>query len=378
MKQARILIAADLVPSETNFEKFEKGTMEDLLGEELAELWKGADYRIVNLEVPFIDGGKPIKKSGPNMSAPTRCFTGLRTLKVSCAAIANNHIMDFGADGLKNTIGLLDAAGIQHTGTGMDRREADKGIDVDINGIRLGIYACSEHEFSAAGIHTPGANAIGVNTCLRIAELKKSTDYVIVLFHGGKQHYPYPTPEQQFRCRSFADAGADLVVCQHSHCVGCEETYNDSTIVYGEGNFISDYQNDECWETGLLIELRLEQENKIDSSIIYHPIHKNEHATSCASGETGHQIMDGFYARGKALDRVEAMFIEETQKESLAFLRCLAGWSRWLRGIDRILLKDALIKRKYSAKSRLLPLGVMLCETNWEVTESALRRENGS
>lgn len=76
-----------------------------------------------------------------------------------------------------------------------------------------------------------------------------------MLYHGGREFYRYPSPGLQHRFRRMADKGADLVVAQHTHCVGCCEKYNNSTLVYGQGNFIFDYGDDEYWNTGLLIEV---------------------------------------------------------------------------------------------------------------------------
>ena len=63
------------------------------------------------------------------------------------------------------------------------------------------------------------------------------------IINGGKEHYRYPSPDLQKICRKFIDKGADLVVCQHSHCIGCEEKYNHGTIVYGQWNFLFDRSN---------------------------------------------------------------------------------------------------------------------------------------
>lgn len=59
-----------------------------------------------------------------------------------------------------------------------------------------------------------------------------------MLYHGGKEYYRYSSPNLQKTCRKMTEKGADLVLCQHSHCIGSYEEYNDSTILYGQGNFI--------------------------------------------------------------------------------------------------------------------------------------------
>ena len=98
-----------------------------------------------------------------------------------------------------------------------------------------------------------------------IANLKDECDYVIVLYHGGKEYYRYPSPILQKVCRKMCDKGADLVICQHSHCIGCREEYKGSEIVYGQGNFIFvGTSNNEYWNNALLIELKLEDEASIE------------------------------------------------------------------------------------------------------------------
>ena len=70
--------------------------------------------------------------------------------------------------------------------------------------------------------------------------MKEKCDFVFVLYHGGKEFYRYPSPEVQRICRRMVDKGADLVVTQHTHCIGCREDYLSGVIIYGQGNFIFD------------------------------------------------------------------------------------------------------------------------------------------
>src|SRR5690606_29065463 len=119
--------------------------------------------------------------------------------------------------------------------------------------IKIGFYVCAEHEFSIASVDSPGANPFDPLESLdHIADLKNECDYVVVLYHGGKEHYRYPSPYLQKVCRKMADKGANLVICQHSHCIGCFEVYKDSTLVYGQGNFIFNKHDNEYWKTSIL------------------------------------------------------------------------------------------------------------------------------
>ncbi len=63
-------------------------------------------------------------------------------------------------------------------------------------------------------------------------------DKIIVILHGGIEYYPFPSPELQDKCHFLIEEGADIIVCQHTHCAGCIEEYLNGYIIYGQGNLI--------------------------------------------------------------------------------------------------------------------------------------------
>ncbi len=316
---AKILIMGDMVPTTTNFELFSEGIAENIIGTELVKLFKNADYRILNLEVPLTDKNVPISKWGVNLSAPTLTIQGIKALNINYAGLANNHIMDQGDEGLFSTIHLLQANDILFSNVGKNLSEAEQGKIVTINGIKLGIYACVEHEYSCADENKAGANPFEpINTYIQISQMKKACDHLLVLYHGGKEHYRYPTPGLQKSCRKFVESGADLVICQHSHCVGCEEQYLNGTIIYGQGNFLFDYLQEECWYDGLLVEWTISKEN---SSINYIPIVRDGNRVAKADMDKGRKILDGFQRRSEEAKDKEILRLkfEQLCKENYLF-----------------------------------------------------------
>lgn len=196
-----ILIGADLVPTRSNIDLFASGDIQTLLGEELNNTLQNADYRIFNLEVPLTDREKPIPKCGPNLIAPTKCVEGYKSMHVDLLTLANNHILDQDQQGLVSSCSVLDDAGIAYTGVGQTPEEAAKPYIFECDGKKIGVYACSEHEFSIVSEYTAGENPIDLlETPDHIAALKAECDYVIVLYHGGKEHYRYPSPNLQKVC----------------------------------------------------------------------------------------------------------------------------------------------------------------------------------
>ena len=318
-----ILIGADLVPTKSNISLFESGNVEKLLGNELAACLNKADYRIFNLEVPLTDWERPIRKCGPNLIAPTKCIAGYQAMGVDLLTLANNHILDQDQQGLESTVRTLNQAGIAYTGVGSTLEEAVKPYLFTCDGKRIGVYACAEHEFSIVTERSAGANPIDLlETPDHVAELKKQCDYVIVLYHGGKEHYRYPSPNLQKVCRKLVEKGADLVVCQHSHCIGCEENYLHGTIVYGQGNFLFDDDDSDFWQTSLMISIGENFE------IAYIPLERKDNSVNLAQGETEETILEQFHFRGKQI--TEAGFIEVeykrfSEKMQSSYLTALSG-----------------------------------------------------
>lgn len=293
-----ILIGADIVPTKSNLEQFAKGDIGFLVGEHIISLFQEADYRILNLEVPLADRATPIDKGGHNMIAPTSSAAAIKALDIDLLTLCNNHILDQGAEGLSSTIDCLDGLGIAHVGAGKSLEEAQAPFYFTQGGRRIGVYACAEHEYSIAGSARAGANPFDPLESLdHIKDAKGQCDYLIVLYHGGKEHYRYPSPNLQRTCRKIVEKGADLVVCQHSHCVGCEEHYRGATIVYGQGNFLFDLCSNEYWDSSVLVRI------SDDFSIDYVPIVRHENAVRLASEDDAQRILGDFGRRSEEITR---------------------------------------------------------------------------
>ena len=113
---------------------------------------------------------------------------------------------------------------------------------MSIQDIKIGFIGLSEHEFSLATEESWGANPLDLIDYIRNIKANSSEyDYLVVLLHGGSEHYPFPSPRLMETCRFLVEEGANAVVCQHSHCAGCYEEYLGRHIVYGQGNLSVSY-----------------------------------------------------------------------------------------------------------------------------------------
>lgn len=362
-----IIIAGDLVPTKSNIELFKNGESNKLLGDELFSLWSSVDIKIINLESPITDQIKPISKKGPALSIPTEALTGIVSLKPSLLNLANNHILDQSFEGLYNTMEILKDSKIPFVGAGKNTDQSSKPYIIESESMKLGVYSCSESEFSIATSTQPGANPFDPFESLdHIKDLKSKCDYVIVLYHGGKEHYRYPSPYLQKVCRKIVEKGADLVVCQHSHCVGAYEIYNNSTIVYGQGNFIFNKYDNEFWNNSILVDIKIEKGFKVD----YIPIVATGKGIRLAKDNKKKEILHSFHERSAKIrdkDFIEKNY-EEFAKENIDnYIRKFLDFGKWKSRIDRKILKGYLLNKKINKEYLLAVENYIECEAHREL-----------
>lgn len=321
---AKILIGGDLVPTESNYEYFINKNIETIIGKELKKIFDIHDFKIFNLEVPLTQNYTPIRKWGVNLLAPPTTINGIKEMGIDFVCLANNHILDQGVQGVKSTLEILQENRIAYAGGGMSLYDAKKTYSFELDNVCIGLYCCTEHEFSIATDHSAGANPFdSINSFDHVEQLKEQSDRVIVLYHGGKEHFPYPTPYLQKVCRKFIEKGADMVICQHSHCIGCEEKYLDGTIVYGQGNFLFDYLDIECWNNGLLISLNVDVDKM---EVEYIPVIRNRNCVRIANDNEATELLKDFMIRSDCIIEekfIQAQFEQMALKESDMYLESL-------------------------------------------------------
>lgn len=372
-----IIIGADFVPTQSNYDLFINGDSQQLVGENLLNLFQQADYRVFNLEVPLTNDKNPILKQGPNLIAPEACVMGYKALGVDLLTLANNHILDQGVEGLFRTIELLTDSGISWVGAGKNVSEAAAPFFFELHGKRIGVYACAEHEFSIATSSVPGANPFDpLEATDHISHIKKDCDFLIVLYHGGKELYPYPSPQLQKRCRKLVEKGADIVICQHSHCIGSKEEYLKGTIIYGQGNFLFDNSNNELWKTGLLIKI------DEDFSIAYIPIVKKGNVVRLAEKEEKEKILYAFFQRSEAIRQenfVEEEYNRLADKVFDNYLLCFSGKESFLfRAVNRLTngrLRKWMMGRRYGISQRIRIQNYIACEAHNELFLRGLKND---
>lgn len=267
----RLIIMGDFVPNERVADAFTHGDYSAV--EALRPMFADADYSIVNLECPILHGGeRPIVKNGPHLHADTHALEALKELGVDCVTLANNHFRDYGDEGVLNTLSELSAYGINYVGGGANLKDAASVLYKQIGKETLAIINCCEHESSIATVDHCGSNPLNpIQQYYAIQEAKSNADYVLVIVHGGVEHYQLPTPRMLEIYRFFIEAGADVVVNHHQHCYSGYEEYKGKPIFYGLGNLCFDRsKRNSPWKEGFVLDLTLSKKGLSYALLPYH------------------------------------------------------------------------------------------------------------
>ena len=252
----KIIIVGDLFPTNNNVPYFEQGEINSLFGEEIVQLFASADLAVCNLEGALSDHAEKCTKTGPVKAASTSAIEAYKKLGIDLCLLANNHVTDGGNRGVLETMKILDSSAIRHIGAGRNKDSIERSFVQVVGGKKIGLYNVSETMYNkptneVAGVWLYDEYVV----CQEIKELKTKCDFVVVLYHGGIEKFPYPSPELRKRFHRMADNGADVVIAQHTHCIGSEEFYNGSYLLYGQGDFLLNNFAPGLTDTGLIIEL---------------------------------------------------------------------------------------------------------------------------
>lgn len=125
MKTIKVFISGDFAPRHRVSEVISNKEFSLLFGDVLPYI-RQADISITNLESPLIDEGNPIPKTGPNLKSPSESVEALKFAGFDMVTLANNHMMDYGTEGLNSTISICENNGIRCIGAGTNITEASK------------------------------------------------------------------------------------------------------------------------------------------------------------------------------------------------------------------------------------------------------------
>ena len=223
----------------------------------IASELSAADVAVVNLETAVTDGGTPEPKQF-HFRAPASSYQAVKAAGIDAVSLANNHAMDYGADGLADTLRHAEEAGVPQLGAGSDAAEAYAPWITEVRGVKVAVLAMSQinelaHRWTA-GEETPGiAMAHDVERAARaVREAREQADVVVVFMHWGLEGNECPTDRMTGLAKALADAGATAVIGAHSHLLQGDGWLGKTYVAYGLGNFLWWRDNAHSNDTGVL------------------------------------------------------------------------------------------------------------------------------
>lgn len=253
-----IAVAGDVMLS-NNIPSAANGT--DSVFHGVSNVTSEADLFLFNFENAATYSDKAVKVND-SLSCEPRFLSLLSGNDNTVVALANNHVLDFGISGMRDTISELDERHIAHLGVGEDENQSHQNVTQEINGRRITIlnYMDSsnfEHyiydETPFANGMAPGYSAYNSNVAQKqISDAKELGDFVIVYMHYGKEYSDTPSDDQKRVAHELIAYGADTVVGSHPHVPQGVEMYNGKPIFYSLGDFVSDLGMETTLDTYLV------------------------------------------------------------------------------------------------------------------------------
>jgi poly-gamma-glutamate capsule biosynthesis protein CapA/YwtB (metallophosphatase superfamily) len=226
----------------------------------IAPVLASADVAVVNLETAVTNGGTPTSKEF-TFRAPATAFAALRGAGVDVASMANNHGLDYGLAGLRDSLAAARRYRFPVVGIGLDDTQAYRPFRRTVNGQRIAIIGATQvldDELISAWTAGPGkpglASAKDVPRLVRAVRAARATsDTVVVFVHWGVELEQCPSPDQRALAKQLVAAGADVVVGGHAHRVQGAGRLGRALVGYGLGNFVWYGTSELSTQTGVLL-----------------------------------------------------------------------------------------------------------------------------
>ncbi len=213
---------------------------------DMLPILRSTDLNLVNLETALTRSSKKTPKTFNFRASPDR-VRSLLEARIKVCNLANNHILDFGVEGMQETIEVLDQAGISHVGAGLSSNEAREPLILELSGIRLGILGCTDNEpLWEAGPTRPGTYFVSVfepeDLESRVKELASRVDLLILSMHWGPNMRREPPRSFVRFAHRLVEAGVDVFHGHSAHLPQGIEAYRGGIIFYDNGDFVDDYR----------------------------------------------------------------------------------------------------------------------------------------
>lgn len=218
---------------------------------DIKEIWKDSDISLINLEAAVLEDD-PEEVEYDRLESPLKNIyldvaredvKAIKEAGIDLIGFANNHSMDYGVEGLIESMNIFQDEGIEYIGAGNNIYEAIEPYTREINNKKISITAITDVLVRGARATTniPGITTTGyAHMEYELERTIRNNDFNIVYIHWGTEYALRPNKEIEELGRELIDMGVDLVVGSHPHVLLPVEKYKDGLIVYSMGNLIFD------------------------------------------------------------------------------------------------------------------------------------------
>lgn len=273
----------------------------DCFSEKLLEEMQSADILMINNEFCYTTRGTALEGKAYTFRGNPSRVSLLETIGADVVSVANNHVFDYGEVGLRDTLDTLKEAGMPYTGAGVNLEEAKKPVYFIAGGRKIAICAATQIERTLNFTQEATDTAPGVLKCLHpeifceeIRQAKANADYVIVFPHWGTEGNANYGEDQAALARSFVEAGADVIIGGHTHCLQTVEYMDNVPIFYSLGNYWFSITGEmpADYNTGIA-QIRIKEDGNIDA--YFYPCRFSSGVTSLLNPEDSaySNIIDG-------------------------------------------------------------------------------------
>lgn len=285
-----ILFTGDVLFANAFKAGYDAGGIGGVIDQELLLELKQADILMVNNEFPFSDQGTPMADKQFTFQCSPSYVTALNEMGVDVVSLANNHTLDYGKEALRDTFSTLDKAGILYGGAGETVERAEEVQIIEANGKKYGFIAVSR-VIPTADWKVENS-APGLFSCYdetRLVELveqaKETCDFVAVYPHWGVEYQAYPEAYQTRIAERCIEAGADVIVGSHTHCLQGVSYIDGMPVFYSLGNFIFGQNIDKS----AIVKVTVDEEGNASYELI--PVYAEGGVTYRAEGDKGVRIL---------------------------------------------------------------------------------------
>ncbi|MGB3341212.1 MAG: CapA family protein [bacterium] len=336
----------------------------------LPYLGNAADITIVNLECPLTSTGTPHPTKPIIFRGSPENVAGLVHAGIDVVSLANNHIIDYGLVGMRETQSVLKTNNILYSGAGANSYEAYLPLFYNKSGVNIAFLASSNRTgqydnyqpYLNAGFNKPGfAYLTSFDLARQINEVENTADLIVLEMHAGIEYDVVPSdklftepPEDEFYSPFYRvpsrqeielrhqaiDHGADLVICHHPHVLQGLEVYEGKLIAHSLGNFAFDQTYTETFPSAIL-NAKISETGFYEYSIT--PVYIDDYIPRRAKGELGLHILDYLSRRSQelgtymivnresvvadiVLDSAEIVKVKRLSSKELALYKKNAAW----------------------------------------------------